>query len=87
MGLIMNKRIKELLLESDIKFDKDIEDIDVCVMLPSDLGKFSDLIIKECTNLILSNAGQIDSMKSNNVFRYNIMQECANMIQHHFGVN
>ena len=44
----MNAEIKELLLQAGIKFDKDIEDIDVCVMLPSDLEKFAELIVRQC---------------------------------------
>ncbi len=48
----MNERIKELAEQAEIKFDKDIEEIDVCVMLPSDLEKFAELIIKECVDVI-----------------------------------
>ena len=44
----MNEQIKELLLQADIQFDKDINEIDVCVLLPSDLEKFAELIIQEC---------------------------------------
>lgn len=44
----MNKRIKELLEQANIKFDKSLEEIDVCVCLPSDLEKFAELIIGEC---------------------------------------
>ena len=44
----MNERIKELLVEADIKFDRDINEIEVCVMLPSDLEKFAELIVREC---------------------------------------
>ena len=48
----MNERIKELLLQADINFDKDINEIDVCVLLPSDLEKFAELIVRECVDVI-----------------------------------
>jgi len=48
----MNTRIKELAEQADIKFDKDLNEIDVCVLLPLDLEKFAKLIIKECVQVI-----------------------------------
>ncbi len=48
----MNERIKELIEQADIKFDKDIESIDVCVLLPSDLEKFAELIVLECCTMM-----------------------------------
>jgi hypothetical protein len=48
----MNPRIKELLDEAGIKFDLDLNKIDVCVLLPSDLSKFADLIVGECLNVV-----------------------------------
>lgn len=48
----MNERIKELLLQADIKFDKDINEIDVCVLLPSDLEKFAELMVKETMQVV-----------------------------------
>ena len=49
----MNERIKQLLVKADIKFDRDINEIEVCVMLPSDLEKFAELIVKECAEICL----------------------------------
>ena len=46
----MNERIRELLVKADIKFDRDINEIEVCVMLPSDLEKFAELIINDVMN-------------------------------------
>lgn len=48
----MNQRIRELLGQADIKFDKDLNDIDVCVLLPEDLEKFARLIVEECATSI-----------------------------------
>lgn len=47
----MNEKIKALIEQADIKFDQDINKIDVCVLLPSDLDKFAELIIKECIGI------------------------------------
>ena len=47
----MNERIKQLAEQADIKFDKDINEIDVCVLLPSDLEKFAELIVRECADI------------------------------------
>lgn len=47
----MNERIKELLEQANIKFDRDIKEIDVCVLLPSDLEKFAELIVRECVGI------------------------------------
>jgi len=46
----MNERIKELAEQAEIRFDKDINEIDVCVLLPSDLEKFAELIVKACAD-------------------------------------
>ena len=48
----MNEQIKELLLQADIQFDKDINEIDVCVLLPSDLEKFVELMVKETMQVV-----------------------------------
>ena len=55
MGTRMNERIKELLVKADIKFDRDINEIEVCVMLPSDLEKFAELIVRECADIATIN--------------------------------
>jgi hypothetical protein len=47
----MNERIRLLVEQAGINFDKDLSDIDVCVMLPSDLEKFAQLIVEECAEL------------------------------------
>jgi len=44
----MNEKIKELIEQTEINFDKDINEVEVCVMLPSDLERFAELIVKEC---------------------------------------
>jgi len=85
----MNERIKELLVKADIKFDRDINEIEVCVMLPSDLEKFAELIVKECTSLLreidwaydLPDLGP-DGYEDPNA----VAVEAADYLEEHFGV-
>jgi hypothetical protein len=46
----MNERIKELAEQADIKFDvySDNYGVDTATVVPYDLEKFAELIIKEC---------------------------------------
>ena len=70
----MNERINELLVEADIKFDRDINEIEVCVMLPSDLEKFAELIVRECVEL------------NKQELAFNAFERLLNIYKEHFGV-
>lgn len=48
--------------------------------------KFAELIVKECANLIKSKAGQVDDMRPIGVFQEKVMNEDANLILKHFGI-
>ena len=74
----MNERIQELLVKADIKFDRDINEIEVCVMLPSDLEKFAELIIGQCLNQCY-NRGMNDALYAGQL-------QAAAYIEEHFGV-
>ena len=76
----MNKRINELLVEADIKFDRDINEIEVCVMLPSDLEKFAELIVQECMEVASPN---YMSTPEDSVY---YVEQAINRIAKHFGV-
>lgn len=54
----MNERIKELLDLANIKFDKDINEIDICLMLPSDLGTFAELVMTRAFRLGVRHAAK-----------------------------
>lgn len=90
----MNNKIKELLLEAGIKFDKDTSEIDVCVMLPSDLEKFAELIIKECVTLMenekamYSDPGTYESREyyERMAAKEDAFGDAASAIKYHFGV-
>ena len=76
----MNEQIKELLLQADIQFDKDINEIDVCVLLPSDLEKFAELIVQECAITV------IDRCEMRNADDVRRAEYHAKRIKQHFGV-
>lgn len=46
----MNERIRELIKQADIEFDvsSDHYGIDTAVVIPYDLEKFAELIVREC---------------------------------------
>ena len=50
----MNHRILELIKQADIQFDvsSDHYGIDTAVVIPHDLDKFAELLIRECTNML-----------------------------------
>jgi hypothetical protein len=49
----MNERIKELAEQADIKFDvySDNYGVDTATVVPYDLEKFAELIIRECMSV------------------------------------
>ena len=87
---MMNQNVKKLIKQAGLNIDGFGDPIWGCLSDEDEMNDFLDkfvkLIIKECTNLILSNAGQINNMKSSDCFQSKIMRECANMISNHFGV-
>jgi len=46
----MNERIRELAQQAEIKFEATLEHsgIDTAVIVPADLEKFAELIVREC---------------------------------------
>jgi hypothetical protein len=60
----MNEKIKELIEQTEINFDKDINEVEVCVMLPSDLERFAELIVKDVIDLILTKS-RIEQVNKN----------------------
>jgi hypothetical protein len=85
----MNERIKELAEQADIKFDKDINEIDVCVLLPSDLEKFAELLVKECITTIeqdrFRKANELDTEYDEGYV--DGMGRAERILKEHFGVN
>lgn len=78
----MNELIKKIIERADITFDKDIEDIDVCVLLPSDLEKFAELIVLECIVTIQLGI----SRDGNNTEKYLRSMKHIKEIKEHFGI-
>ncbi len=78
----MNTRIKELIKQADIKFDQDINDIDVCALLPSDLEKFAELIVTECLDIICDQA----QVYTNNLAAIEALTLTSTQIKDRFGV-
>jgi hypothetical protein len=71
----MNERIRLLAEQADIKFDRDINEIEVCVLLPSDLEKFAELIVQEA----------IEACEKNSMLDLDAWQR-SEQIKKHFGV-
>ena len=46
----MNERIKELVKQAEIKFEPYLQHqgVDTAVIIPTDLEKFAELIVREC---------------------------------------
>ena len=72
----MNERIQELAYQADIKFSAhwQHQGIDTAVIIPSDLKKFAELIVRECAGVSENHKGMND--------KYFI----ADAIKKHFGV-
>ncbi len=51
----MNERIKQLAEQAEIKFEpySQHQGVDTAVIIPTDLEKFAELLIKECTAINL----------------------------------
>ena len=49
----MNERIRELAEQADIEFDvsSDHYGVDTAVVIPYDLEKFAELIVRSCSNI------------------------------------
>lgn len=57
----------QLLSKAGIQFDKDLNNIDVCVMLPADLVKFASLIINQCA--IIADDPDVDMLRIGNAIK------------------
>lgn len=80
----MNEQIKELVAEVGIHFSAHYQHqgVDTAVIIPSDLEKFAELIVKECANLCQQEA----TKEANNVWERTRAACDAQMIREHFGV-
>ena len=49
----MNNRIKQLIEQAEIKFEShpQHQGIDTAVIIPTELEKFAELIVRECANV------------------------------------
>ena len=49
----MNERIKELVKQAEIKFEpySQHQGVDTAVIIPTDLEKFAELIVRECARV------------------------------------
>ena len=72
----MNERIKQLIEQAEIKFEShpQHQGIDTAVIIPTDLEKFAELIVRECAGVSENHKGMND--------KYFI----ADAIKKHFGV-
>ena len=77
----MNKRILKLFNEAGFH-QPEMERLGI----EDKFEKFAELIVKECANLIKSKAGQVDDMRPIGVFQEKVMNEDANLILKHFGI-
>ena len=76
----MNERIKELAEKSGIRFTFLLSNpmIPAVNAEPADIGKFAELIVKECMSMCQTAVGNAD---------YNTGRlHCLNNIKEHFGV-
>ena len=49
----MNERIRELAKQAEIKFESHLQHlgVDTAVIIPTDLEKFAELIVRECARV------------------------------------
>jgi len=82
----MNKRIRELAEQAEIKFEShpQHQGIDTAVIIPTDLEKFTELIVRECISIIEGiEPGYKDYRDQiEDAFR----RDCVEEIKHKFGV-
>ena len=55
----MNERILELAERAEIKFEShpQHQGVDTAVIIPSDLKKFAELIVRECAKVVFEKTG------------------------------
>jgi hypothetical protein len=82
----MNNRIKQLIEQAEIKFEShpQHQGIDTAVIIPTDLEKFTELIVRECISIIEGiEPGYKDYRDQiEDAFR----RDCVEEIKHKFGV-
>jgi hypothetical protein len=87
----MNERIKELAEQADIKFDvySDNYGVDTATVVPYDLEKFAELIVRECimvcwpggeSDILYEQASAIDKAFIDG------QDVCVERLKQHFGV-
>ncbi len=81
----MNERIRELAEQAEIKFQATLEHsgIDTAVIIPADLEKFAELLIRECERV--AKDPQWYSESPSNSWRNPIRYVCF-VMKEHFGV-
>ena len=82
----MNERIRELAEQADIKFSAhwQHQGIDTAVIIPSDLKKFAELIVHECSG-ICRNVGEAIWTEQHQSNKGTALT-CEAAIKKHFGV-
>lgn len=76
----MNERVKEL---ADCAFD-DLENDPVIIFKPEDLKEFAELIIQECVNTVLKEAGWYWNKQE--FESSSAIHNAARRVQEHFGM-
>ena len=76
----MNPRIQELAKQAEIKFEATLEHsgIDTAVIIPADLEKFAELIVRKCAYIVENSPWVLDR-------GYKAVDQ-ANLVKEHFGV-
>ncbi len=82
----MNQRIKQLIEQAEIKFEShpQHQGIDTAVIIPTDLEKFAELLVREC----LSKVNARDPLEGRSEWGQNSLAEetIKRKIKQHFGV-
>ena len=83
MSLVMNDRIKELAEQAGFRYIND-ERIGWAGNYNSSLGKFAELIVKECADIVEGLSPGYDDYRNQieDAFR----RDCVEKIKEHFGV-
>ena len=88
----MNERIKELAEQAEIKFEShpQHQGVNTAVIIPSDLKKFAELIVRECVQTLIDNTPERytnESAEEDWDKGYDrAMKDCVHHIQEHFRV-
>ena len=88
---MMNERIRELALQADIHFSAhhQHQGVDTAVIIPSDLEKFAELIVKECIDKIETYRIPVGNSSAGEMaceWTYDALKEIRDDIKETFGV-